>query len=197
MDNAVLKTLKRRILSLKDYFAKSIAVTDPEPIRQLENVEYDPSTRVKPPKLHKQEVKIFVSSTFIDMKREREVLATSVFPQLKQLCKQLNIPFSYVDLRWGITDEEVRDGQVLYRCLKEVSNCYPFFISMIGERYGWHQILDEDEVLQNGFDYAVQRKIGWLNDLRDRSVTELEMINGFLKYYDVDLGVRDKKIDFG
>lgn len=50
-------------------------------------------------------VRVFLSSTFNDMKMEREILAREVFPVLRKYCSERNIVFSYVDLRWGITDE--------------------------------------------------------------------------------------------
>ena len=39
------------------------------------------------------------------MQRERQELTKKIFPQLKYFCQQRNVDFSYVDLRWGITDE--------------------------------------------------------------------------------------------
>ena len=40
-----------------------------------------------------------------------------------------------VDLRWGITDEQ--KGEVLPICLAEIERCRPYFIGLLGERYGW------------------------------------------------------------
>jgi hypothetical protein len=42
-----------------------------------------------------------------------------------------------VDLRWGITDEQKAEGQVLPICLAEIKRCRPYFIGLLGERYGW------------------------------------------------------------
>jgi len=84
-------------------------------------------------------IRIFVSSTFKDMKLEREQLVKQVFPELKQLCTERNVFFTYVDLRWGITEEESSDGQTLNLCLSEIDKCQPYFICFLGERYGWSQ----------------------------------------------------------
>jgi hypothetical protein len=56
-------------------------------------------------KERRSEIRIFVSSTFKDMQNERMVLAKDVFPALKKLCFERNVFFSYVDLRWGITEQ--------------------------------------------------------------------------------------------
>ena len=42
-----------------------------------------------------------------------------------------------VDLRWGITEEEGLHGKQIQLCLDEVDRCRPFFIGMLGQRYGW------------------------------------------------------------
>lgn len=56
-------------------------------------------------------VRIFVSSTFSDMKAERTILNNSVFPQIKHLCEKRGIDFSFVDLQWGITETMAKDGE--------------------------------------------------------------------------------------
>ena len=55
----------------------------------------------------KREVKVFLSSTIKDMIRERKELTKKIFPQLKHFCQNRNVDFSYVELRWGITDEVI------------------------------------------------------------------------------------------
>lgn len=48
---------------------------------------------------------IFVSSTFTDLKAERNALQESVFPKLRELCMQHDCRFQAIDLRWGISEE--------------------------------------------------------------------------------------------
>eukprot|EP01125_Pyxidicula_operculata_P018713 TRINITY_DN6676_c0_g1_i1.p1 TRINITY_DN6676_c0_g1~~TRINITY_DN6676_c0_g1_i1.p1 ORF type:complete len:1955 (-),score=472.01 TRINITY_DN6676_c0_g1_i1:171-6035(-) len=134
----------------------------------------------KKPKL--RHVRLFVSSTFKDMKLERESLQKNIFPYIRSVCEELNVNFTFVDLRWGITDEETSEGKTIFRCLSEVEKSYPFFLCMLGERYGWHQIQDEDAALQKTIDYAIKQGYSWLENYRDRSVTELEVIQGVFKY---------------
>jgi len=52
-------------------------------------------------------IRVFVSSTFRDMQRERAHLIKFVFPQLRRMCEQRGFIWGDVDLRWGITDEQL------------------------------------------------------------------------------------------
>jgi hypothetical protein len=116
-------------------------------------------------------VRVFVSSTFADMVGERDELARRIFPALRQLCESRGVSWGEVDLRWGITDQQVAEGGVLPVCLEEVRACRPYFIGLLGERYGWVP----DVIPQAALD-----REPWLADARDRSVTELEMMQGVL-----------------
>lgn len=50
----------------------------------------------------KQQVKIFLSSTFIDMQEERDYLIKKIFPAIKKECSLRGVDFVVLDLRWGI-----------------------------------------------------------------------------------------------
>lgn len=65
-------------------------------------------------------IRVFVSSTFRDMQAERDELVKYAFPQLRKLCEQRGVTWGEVDLRWGITDEQRAEGQVLPLCLQEI-----------------------------------------------------------------------------
>ena len=82
-------------------------------------------------------IRVFVSSTFRDMQEEREELIKHIFPQLRKLCESRGVVWGEVDLRWGITDEATAEGKVLPICLEEIKRCRPYFIGLLGERYGW------------------------------------------------------------
>ena len=49
--------------------------------------------------------RLFVSSTFVDMRRERDLLQRKVFPSIVDLARSFGADFRVVDLRWGIPDE--------------------------------------------------------------------------------------------
>ena len=59
-----------------------------------------------------------------------------------------------VDLRWGVTDEQKAEGAVLPICLAEIELSRPYFIGLLGERYGWVP----DEIAGGARD---QQPAGW------------------------------------
>ena len=84
-----------------------------------------------------RQIRVFISSTFRDMQAERDHLVKFIFPQLRKLCESRGVTWGEVDLRWGVTDEQAADGKVLPICLEEIKRCRPYFIGLLGERYGW------------------------------------------------------------
>lgn len=124
-------------------------------------------SRVLPPV-----IRLFISSTFADMTRERQYFNTVIEPKLSRMCSERGVSFFSVDLRWGITEEDQMSGNVLPICLQEIDNCRPFFIGILGKRYG--------SILQNVTD-ATKESFPWLEGHLDKSVTELEMYYGVLR----------------
>jgi hypothetical protein len=89
--------------------------------------------------------RVFVSSTFEDLKAERDALQHDVFPRLRKLCEKNNARFQAIDLRWGVRDEAALDQQTMEICLREIERCQqtgikPNFIVLLGERYGWRPL---------------------------------------------------------
>lgn len=92
--------------------------------------------------------RVFVSSTFSDLKEERNALQEHVFPKLRELCAQHGCRFQAIDLRWGIRDEVALDQQTIRICLEEIARCQrttprPNFIVLLGDRYGWRPLPSE------------------------------------------------------
>jgi hypothetical protein len=92
-----------------------------------------------------QTFRIFVSSTFTDLKAERDHLHGHVFPRLRSLCQQRGARFQAIDLRWGVSEEAGLDQQTMPICLSEISRCQqttprPNFIVLLGDRYGWRPL---------------------------------------------------------
>jgi hypothetical protein len=81
-------------------------------------------------------VRVFVSSTFRDMAAERDYLAKVVFPELRENMKRRQLHLVDLDLRWGVTEEEAEQGKVLEVILREIDRSRPFFVGILGERYG-------------------------------------------------------------
>lgn len=94
--------------------------------------------------------RIFISSTFSDLKEERNALQEHVFPRLRELCMQHGCRFQAIDLRWGVSEEAALDQQTVKICLEEIARCQkvtpkPNFIVLLGDRYGWRPLPPEIE----------------------------------------------------
>jgi ATP/maltotriose-dependent transcriptional regulator MalT len=105
------------------------------------------------------------------MQGERDELVKRVFPELRRRCEERGVTWGEVDLRWGVTDEEKAEGAVLPICLAEIERSRPFFIGLLGDRYGW---------VPDGLADDLQAQEPWLADAVGRSVTELEILHGVL-----------------
>ncbi len=123
---------------------------------------------------------IFLSSTFSDMQEERTELMRK-FVKLKVKAAQRNVALSLLDLRWGVTGEEARSGKVLSVCLNEIEHSYPFFIGLLGNRYG--HVSDSSVFSRNP---ELLERYPWLEaDIAaERSITEIEMLYGALRHLD-------------
>ena len=118
--------------------------------------------------------RIFLSSTFRDFGEERDLLVRKVFPGLRERLKDRFVELVDVDLRWGITAEQAERGEVLPICLAEIDRARPFFVGLLGERYGWIPPAD-------GYPAHVLEGQPWLEAHRGgKSVTELEILHGVL-----------------
>ena len=127
-------------------------------------------------------VKVFISSTFKDMHGERDHLTRVVFPELQERCERLRIHIHAIDLRWGVTGEE----QPLQTCLAAVDEARPFFIGLLGDRYGW---VPESYHLPTAAD---RERFSWLRSFPvGRSITNIEMHYGALK--DIGSGIEQQQ----
>lgn len=114
---------------------------------------------------------VFVSSTFSDMQAERDYLRTQLLPEVNDILREYAIKLRLIDLRWGIntleSDECTVEEKVLQVCLNEIKRSRPFFLGLLGDRYGW--IPPHDKMRQMSVDYL------------DKSITDIEITNGFLE----------------
>jgi hypothetical protein len=124
-----------------------------------------------------REIRVFISSTFRDMQEEREELVKQIFPQLRRLAESRGVTWGNVDLRWGVPDEAKAEGKVLPQCLAEIERRRPYFIALLGERYGWVPEKIPEELV------AAQP---WLNERRKESVTAPEILHGVLRNPNMD-----------
>ena len=124
-------------------------------------------------------IRVFISSTFNDMQAERDELVSKIFPILRKKAAERNVTVTDIDLRWGITEEESRNGKVIDICLDEIEKSHPFFIGLLGSRYGWAPAEDA------GTDYGagIEPRHRWvIDDIRNGlSITEVEIRYGALR----------------
>src|SRR5271167_3941359 len=81
-------------------------------------------------------VRLFLSTTYRDMRAEREYLHTEVFPQMMAWYAPKGVTFKIVDLGWKATEEQAEGFAALKLSLDEVEKCLPFFLGLVGLRYG-------------------------------------------------------------
>lgn len=87
-------------------------------------------------------IRCFVSSTFVDMTIERDLLQKEIVPEIKAYCKDKGWQFEVIDLRWGISAEAAAHHRTMHICLSELDRCMkisprPNMILLLGQRYGW------------------------------------------------------------
>lgn len=118
-------------------------------------------------------IRVFISSTFRDMHAERDYLIKNTFPELRRRCRERGLELTEVDLRWGVTEEQSENGEVLNICLKEIEKSRPYFIGLLGERYGWIPPKEH-------FHPSLLKTEKWLEYHLDKSATEMEILHGVL-----------------
>ena len=135
--------------------------------------ESDPNPRPDAPD-RSRVVRVFISSTFRDFQQERDLLMKRVFPELRRRARDRFVEVIGVDLRWGITERESERGETLPICLREIERSRPYFIGLLGERYGWTP--------QAGhYPESLLEQQPWLREhAGGKSVTELEVLHGVL-----------------
>ena len=138
-------------------------------------------------------LKLFVSSTFSDMQAERDIIRNIVIPKIQEHVRKIGQEISLVDFRWGITsdtdDETESMSKILSVCVNEIANCKPFFILLIGNKYG---TIPSPEAIEK---FLEEKEIEW--NIKNKSITEIEMHcaekSGFSKE-SIIICMRDEKV---
>src|SRR5688500_19887707 len=115
---------------------------------------------------------VFISSTFKDMHAERDHLRHHVFPTVAERLRARRCHVEPLELRIGVetvelADESQKELKVLRVCLAEIERCRPFFLVLLGDRYGW--VPPADRVA------AAVGEAGFGADVAGKSVTALEI----------------------
>lgn len=124
---------------------------------------------------------VFISSTFKDMQAERDLLHEAVFPRLRKVMAEYGEDIQELDLRWGVDtanmSEEESGQAVLKVCIDAIDRCKPFFIVLLGERYGW---IPGTDIVESVRDERISR-----NYEDGMSITNLEILYGALSREDL------------
>ena len=132
--------------------------------------------------VEKKLICIFVSSTFTDMEVERDIINNMVLNQLRSDFANYNVDIHFTDLRWGINttdanDANKRNEKILKVCMSEIERCRPYFIGLLGKRYGW---TPDEELLYSCFSKAYIQQCKKLFSTDKISVTALEMYHALI-----------------
>ena len=140
----------------------------------------DPTSELKNfGSLHWRRVRVFISSTFMDMHGERDLLNRFVFPELARRCRKICVDILAIDLRWGLPhfgdqhDSQLAAVRQVRACIDEIDRCN-FFIGFLGERYGWKPQLESISESSSFEAKSLAQKIGHVYK-PGMSITELEM----------------------
>ena len=118
-------------------------------------------------------ISFFVSSTFNDMQSERDLIREKIAPELSLLAAKYGYSIDFIDLRWGINTKDMSETEanrkILQTCFDEIQKSRPFFVALLGERYGW--IPDSEDVISAYQSSAVDVS----DEDLDKSITELEI----------------------
>ena len=92
-------------------------------------------------------IRVFVSSTFSDLKHERNALQEK-FRELEAYCQSRRFQFQAIDLRWGVPSEAGLDHRTMRICFDELRRSQeisprPNFLILLGDRYGWRPLPEE------------------------------------------------------
>lgn len=126
-------------------------------------------------------ISFFISSTFRDMDFERDCLNNIVAPKLQEYYLPYGYSVRFFDLRWGVTADdkeqvEERENKILRTCFDAIDDCKPFFIALLGHRYGWipnkNIYLSSEKLQENVF-----KQIG----IDNPSVTAMEIAYGIFE----------------
>jgi hypothetical protein len=81
-------------------------------------------------------VRVYLCATFGDMQGERKFLHNHVFPKITTWYASKGVAFQVVDPGWNATEEDAEGVDHLKGALDEVERCRPFFLGLVGQRYG-------------------------------------------------------------
>lgn len=116
--------------------------------------------------------RIFISSTFSDFHKERDLLRNKIIPMVNKTAKEYGDYVGICDLRWGIDTslDENSESKVLSVCLDEIDRSRPYMLVFLGDRYGY--VPEKEYIIKE------TEKRGIVLDDLEISITQLEIEYG-------------------
>uniref|UniRef100_UPI00398EFF95 putative tetratricopeptide repeat protein 41 isoform X2 n=1 Tax=Pristiophorus japonicus TaxID=55135 RepID=UPI00398EFF95 len=154
----------------------------------------------QPDSIHRPPIEVLLCSTLEDFQEERNYLANEVFPLLRELCSTRRSCFKVLDMQWTPHEghcQQNTDSHQLKITLDFITKCSPFFLCMLGQKYGEYCPPDAECLLTRESDFQglsqVERNIyiaakngySWIlhGDYQTCSLLELEIIEAALLNY--------------
>ena len=120
-------------------------------------------------------VRVYICGDYDDMYSERQYLDKSIWPVVNRWLLPYRMNFVPVDMRFGVTKSECFHKHVVRMHLDMIDLCFPFFICLLGERYGWVP----DEYYLNYGDLELER-FKWIKEFPGSlSLVHLEIIHAY------------------
>lgn len=115
------------------------------------------------------------------MDSERDIIKFHVIPALNRLYRNRMVEIQAIDLRLGIDttglSESESENKILDVCTACIESARPFFIGLLGDRYGW---IPSGERWHEFIARQLPENRAMLLNTQDRSVTEMEIVFGVL-----------------
>ena len=136
---------------------------------------------------------IFLSSPFNGCEYERKLFMESKVPILESMCQEKGVYLSVIDMRFGITDTMSKENKTILACLRAIDRS-DIFLGYFGARYGSSILVPNSNWILDSIQLCAESIYPYLEQYKDRSVTELEWLHGFL--HDTNYERDDKPISF-
>ncbi|XP_041071354.1 tetratricopeptide repeat protein 41 [Carcharodon carcharias] len=107
-------------------------------------------------------IQVYLCSTCEDFQEERNYLENYIFPLLSELCNTRRSCFEVLDMQWTSHEGSHRqsiDSHQLKVSLDFISKCSPFFICMLGQKYGEYCPPDTECYPVGGMDMEALSKV--------------------------------------
>ena len=143
-----------------------------------DDIEIDPQAKPLPippaDQAGKIPVHVYFCAEYDDMRPEREFLFEHVFPVIDKWLSAFRVQFVPVDMRFGVTRTECFHPEVVRLHMDEIEKCFPFFVVMLGEAYGFQP---DNYYRDNGT--VGFPKYDWIQEMPEgMSLLHLEIIKG-------------------